>query len=169
MTLFSVFWIAVLRRPRVTTTAIVMTPSTTAYSAIVWPLSSWISVMNSRMWCLLDGTLPGGEPFRALLHGASRNARRQEDAGLEGVSKTRFSERGGTRNYPKEGNRSAQIRVPQAAELCCKAVAPPVGDLRNDADGRLELDHVEVVAEDRVLEPELAAAAQMGERAEGRL
>src|SRR5438067_2499422 len=35
MTLFSVFLIAVLRRPSVTTTAIVMTPRTTAYSAMV--------------------------------------------------------------------------------------------------------------------------------------
>src|SRR6266480_6649324 len=37
MTLFNVFEMAVLSRPNVTTTAIVMTPSTTAYSAIVCP------------------------------------------------------------------------------------------------------------------------------------
>src|ERR1700748_138435 len=47
MTLFSVFLMAVLSRPSVTTTAIVMTPRTTAYSAIVWPASSLISFMYS--------------------------------------------------------------------------------------------------------------------------
>src|SRR6185312_7281567 len=47
MTLFSVFLIAVLRRPSVTTTAIVITPRTTAYSAMVWPASSRTSARNS--------------------------------------------------------------------------------------------------------------------------
>src|SRR6478609_3439102 len=49
MTLFSRFLIAVLSRPSVTTTAIVMTPSTTAYSAIVWPASSLTSACRPRM------------------------------------------------------------------------------------------------------------------------
>jgi len=50
-----------------------------------------------------------------------------------------------------------------------KTVIPPVGDARDDVDRLLQLDDIEVVAEDRVLEPELAAAAQMGECAERRL
>src|SRR5919108_6270801 len=49
MTLVSCDLIAVLSRPRVTTTAIVITPSTTAYSAMVWPDSSRRSVWRSRM------------------------------------------------------------------------------------------------------------------------
>src|SRR5438105_10787579 len=49
MTFDSVLLIAVLSRPRVTTTAMVITPRTTAYSAIVWPDSSRISVCRSRM------------------------------------------------------------------------------------------------------------------------
>src|SRR5581483_11949455 len=40
ITEFSMPEIAVLSRPSVTTTAMVMTPRTTAYSAIVWPVSS---------------------------------------------------------------------------------------------------------------------------------
>src|SRR5262245_56099012 len=40
--------ILLLRRPRVTTTAMVMTPRTTAYSAIVWPDSSLRSA-NRRL------------------------------------------------------------------------------------------------------------------------
>src|SRR6185312_12124488 len=117
MTLFSVFWIAVLSRPRVTTTAIVMTPSTTAYSAIVWPLSSWISVMNSRIWCLLDGALPGGLPFRARLHGATRSARRQGDANLEGVSPPDVANDEGRVTTPNRGiaqPRSAYRRPPNS-------------------------------------------------------
>src|SRR6185437_12928305 len=49
MTLLSRFLMAVLRRPSVTTTAIVMTPRTTAYSAIVWPASSLTSAWRPRM------------------------------------------------------------------------------------------------------------------------
>src|SRR6478752_1452047 len=49
MTLFSRFLMAVLSRPSVTTTAIVMTPRTTAYSAIVWPASSLTSAWRPRM------------------------------------------------------------------------------------------------------------------------
>src|SRR6185437_579728 len=49
MTLFSRFLMAVLSRPSVTTTAMVMTPRTTAYSAIVWPASSLTSARRPRM------------------------------------------------------------------------------------------------------------------------
>src|SRR5438874_13485524 len=48
ITLLRTLEILVLRRPRVTTTAMVMTPSTTAYSAIVWPDSSLRSA-NRRL------------------------------------------------------------------------------------------------------------------------
>src|SRR5437870_13916107 len=48
ITLLRTLEILVLRRPRVTTTAMVMTPRTTAYSAIVWPDSSLRSA-NRRL------------------------------------------------------------------------------------------------------------------------
>src|SRR6476620_5477546 len=60
MTLFSVFLIAVLSRPRVTTTAIVITPRTTAYSAMVWPASSRTSADSVVKNSLMGLTSPGG-------------------------------------------------------------------------------------------------------------
>src|SRR6476661_5310518 len=60
MTLLSVFLIAVLSRPRVTTTAIVITPRTTAYSAMVWPASSRTSADSVVKNSLMGLTSPGG-------------------------------------------------------------------------------------------------------------
>src|SRR5689334_17464247 len=59
MTLLSRFLMAVLRRPSVTTTAIVMTPRTTAYSAIVWPASSLTSAWRPRMKSDMYSPPPG--------------------------------------------------------------------------------------------------------------
>src|SRR4029077_14361573 len=58
ITLLRTAEILVLRRPRVTTTAMVMTPSTTAYSAIVWPDSSLRSANRRLRYSIKEFTSP---------------------------------------------------------------------------------------------------------------
>src|SRR5436305_9878734 len=58
ITLLRTLEILVLRRPRVTTTAMVMTPSTTAYSAIVWPDSSLRSANRRLRYSIKEFTSP---------------------------------------------------------------------------------------------------------------
>src|SRR5437588_7279944 len=67
ITLLRTLEILVLRRPRVTTTAMVMTPRTTAYSAIVWPDSSLRSANRRLRYSIkeftsfeISRTWPGG-------------------------------------------------------------------------------------------------------------
>jgi hypothetical protein len=60
MTLVSVPWIAAPSRVSVATTAMVMTPRTTAYSAIVWPFSSRRLEMNCCMVVPPERDCPAG-------------------------------------------------------------------------------------------------------------
>src|SRR5436190_6881356 len=84
MTLFSVFLMAVLSRPSVTTTAIVMTPRTTAYSAMVWPASSCrVSTVSFRYSIMRF--LPGWSPWGRLPPGAVSAS---GDAVLSGIAST---------------------------------------------------------------------------------
>src|SRR3954447_19281705 len=66
MTLFSRLEIAVESRPSVTTTAMVMTPRTTAYSAIVWPDSSvFLRSERADTWAPIVGGLGAAEDGHA--------------------------------------------------------------------------------------------------------
>src|SRR5207344_2589385 len=62
--------------------------------------------------------------------------------------------------------RLPEVGVAQTPELAGEGVVAAVRCRGDGVDRRLELDAVEVVAQDRVLEPDLVARGQVRERAE---
>src|SRR5207344_2080163 len=59
-----------------------------------------------------------------------------------------------------------EVGVAQTAELAGEGVVAAVGRRGDGVDRGLELDPVEIIAQDRVLEPHLVARGQVRERAE---
>src|SRR5450432_3500128 len=109
------------------------------------------------------GTLPGGghSACRVRRKWSCTSRNMQDSCSSSWFS---FTEIAKCRQLTRNGDldisqtwRSAEVGIAQAAELLGQAVVPAVGDLGDGADRRVQFDLVEIVPQDRVLEPQLPA------------